>query len=346
MRIGRTLSPLLGSVAIGLSLLAAAPGAGAADVSLQYRNHSGFVCHHYNNRGECTDFSYFDSRSSSNYYNNYNNDYYYSQPIYRTNDYYYPPTTSRTTSNRCTGRACYGDVTVSVTASPDPVEEDDIITYRIYVRNDDSSARLVDVVAFLDDDMVAYDGSSDRGRLLRRDEVEWNISMSPRSSKTLTLRVRADDVNDGDEISLRVEAEDDSDDVDVEVRDDRDDDDDDDCNRFDDCDISVDIRTSEPKPNQGELVTFSITLENDGNNDARVDVRALLDEDLIFFSASDSGDDRSRDEVEWENILVREDDERVLTFAARVRSDARTGDRLTVEVETDGDSDEVSVRVR
>ena len=244
------------------------------------------------------------------------------------------------------------DVTVRVTASDDEVEENDLLTYSIYVRNDDSRDQRVDVRGFLDGDTTYY-SISDGGRRVNGDEVEWdNILVGRRSSRTLSVTVRVDDnVDDGDTLTFRAEAGDDEDDVSVDVDDDDHDDDDDDdnedCDNDDDCDVTLTVSASPTNPDQNALVTFRIVLRNHDDDDHTVDVSGLLDDDLAFYSASDRGRGSSNDdEVEWDNINVDGDSSRTLTVSARVRSQADNGDRLRFEAETNDDSDSVTVRVR
>ncbi len=239
------------------------------------------------------------------------------------------------------------DVTVRVTASDDDVDENDLLTYSIYVRNDDSRDQRVDVRGFLDSDTSFY-SISDGGRR-DGDEVEWdNILVGRRSSRTLAVTVRVDNgVDDGDTLTFRAEAGDDEDEVDVDVDSDNDNDDDDEDCDDDDCDITVNVTASPTNPNQEEIVTFHIVLRNDDNDRKTVDVRGQLDDDLAFYSASDRGEGSSNDdEVEWDSVSINGDSTRTLSVSARVRSQADNGDSLRFEVDAGDDSDSVTVRVR
>lgn len=358
-----------------LASLFFAQGAEAKDLSLPYRNYPGFVCHAYNTRGECTDFSYFQGNVGNSYNYNYNNGYNYGNT-------YYDPYTGN------------GRVSVRVTAAPDPVEPDDFINYSIYVRNDLGSTRSVVVIADLDAD-TDFESASNGGRRSGGDQVRWTLSLRARSSSTVTLRVRVDeDLRDGDTVRLDVSADGSRDQVVTRVEDyDRYDDDDecnprydrcyyrngryyyeddcdryddcdddyyddcdryddcdddyDDCDRYDDCDdITVEVGASTGEVNDGQLLTYTIHLENDSSSDRRVDVNAFLDEETDFYSASDGGDDVRRDEVEWEDVYVGARSTRNLTVSVRVSRDVRSGDRIEFEAEADGDSDTVSTRVR
>lgn len=124
--------------------------------------------------------------------------------------------------------------------------------------------------------------------------------------------------------------------------------DNDDCNysSSNNCSISLRAYASDDEADRGQLVTFTIVIKNDTNQLQRGPVRALLDPDFDFYSASDSGTNRVNDEVEWTDVLVNANSSRTLTLTARVDNNARRGDELFFEAEAAGDRDTLTVEVR
>lgn len=220
------------------------------------------------------------------------------------------------------------DVDISITDVTDPVEEGEVITYRITVNNNENNPIRTDVTAFLDDE-TSFSSASDAGELHGGDEVRWeNIDIARDGSKTLLLGVRPrSSVRDGDTVNLRVEA---GDDEDTETT------------RIEENDDGEDVRvtiTDSPDPAEpGETVTYRIRVENLDNDDTDVDIRAFLDDDMIFVSASNGGDEDDG-EVEWNDLEIDGDDEVTLTLRVRIRSSADDGDRVRLRVEAGSDED-------
>ena len=108
-----------------------------------------------------------------------------------------------------------------------------------------------------------------------------------------------------------------------------------------DIEISIDPDGDAVRP--GEFVEFVITLENTRRSRITTDVRAELDSDLDFQSASDDGEDVNSDEVEWQDVRINARDEEELKLRVRVRSGARVGRTLRLRVFADGNEEEASV---
>ncbi len=231
------------------------------------------------------------------------------------------------------------DLTLTIKQSDSSVAPGDTVSYTIEIENNGTSDETVDVTAFLDDDMEFVSASDDGDE--DGDEVQWdNIDVNEDETETLTLRVRIPtSADDGDTVKLRVEANDEEKSKTTSI-------DDEDSNNDDDGDedVSITITDSDDTVEEGDTLSYTIRLENNSNDDQRVDVRAFLDENMTFVSATDSGDEDS-DEVEWNDILVREDQTKSLTLKVRVDNDVEDGDTLVLLVETDDDDDSEETEV-
>jgi uncharacterized repeat protein (TIGR01451 family) len=128
-----------------------------------------------------------------------------------------------------------------------------------------------------------------------------------------------------------------------EGSDDEDDEDEDEDDEDEDIEVSINAPVSEVTT--GSTITFTITIENESNDDISVDVEATLDDGLNAISASDDGD-VSGDEAEWDDIDIDEDDDVTLTLTAIVDANADVGDELTVEVNVEGEEDDIEIRVK
>lgn len=223
------------------------------------------------------------------------------------------------------------NVSISITETMDPVEEGEVITYRIRITNNENSVVTIDPVAFLDDE-TSFVSASDGGDLNGDDEVEWdNISISRDDTKTLLLSVRPrTSVNDGDTVRLRVEAGDaeDNETTRIEENDDE-----------NEGDIRISITDSSDPAEPGDTVTYRIRVENRDNRDARVDVRARLDADMQYISSSDNGD-LSGSEVRWDNVEIDGDDDVTLILNVRIRTSADDGDEVRLDVEVEGEEED------
>ena len=152
---------LLPSVAVG------------RDASLPYRSMPGFQCHQWNWMGECSDWSYFDYRTAPPAYGG--TTAFPTYPVYRCLN----PTVD-----------CTGSVTVRGSASPNPVALGQLLTYTLYIRNDDSQARTINVRAYLDTNSASFE-SSTFGGFSDGNMVRWDSQRIPaRMSRTIILRVR------------------------------------------------------------------------------------------------------------------------------------------------------------
>lgn len=229
------------------------------------------------------------------------------------------------------------DLDISITETADPVEEGEVITYRITVTNNENSRISTDVRAFLDDE-TSFVFASNSGDLRGDDEVEWdNVGIDRDRSVTLLLSVRPrSSVRDGDTVRLRVEAGDDEDSEETRIEEDDDDDNND--------NLRVTITDSPDPAEPGNTVTYRIRVENRDNDDARVDVRARLDADMIYISSSHGGDIRGSD-VRWNNVDIDGDDDFELILNIRVRTSADDGDTIRLNVDAGGEEDTESTRI-
>jgi uncharacterized repeat protein (TIGR01451 family) len=233
-----------------------------------------------------------------------------------------------------------GNLTVTITANEDEVEPGDTVTFTIRVRNRGSRDIETNVLAELDDDMdflsASDDGEDDD------EEVEWeDIEIDAGESETLSLRVRINSrADDGDELTLKVEAGNAEDEETIDVEDD----DNDDCYGSN-CDVTLSILDDRDPVRADDTITYRIELRNRSSNTRNVDVRAFLDSNTTFISASDNGDRRNSTEVEWNNIRLYEDDVKTLTVRARVRTNLSNGTNLFFRAESEGSYDNETTRV-
>lgn len=129
---------------------------------------------------------------------------------------------------------CTGSVTIRGTGSPNPARRGGVLTYRLYVRNDDSQNRTVNVKAYIDPNAVVFQDATFAG-YSDKTAIRWNSQSIPaRSSRTLVLRVRVrSDATLTKPILLRIQTDRSSDVVSVDT---------DDSNRFYDNAIQYDTR--------------------------------------------------------------------------------------------------------
>ncbi len=228
------------------------------------------------------------------------------------------------------------DVEISISDVEDPVEEGEVVTYRIVVTNNENNPVRVSVNAFLDEE-TSFVSASDNGDLHGDDEVNWeDVDVARDSSKTLLLTVRPrSTVRDGDTVRVRVEAEDDEDDETTRIEQSNDTDE----------DIRISITDSEDPAAPGDSVTYRILLENRGNRDESIDVRARLDADMSFSSANNGGD-LNGNEVRWDNVDIDEGDDLLLTVTVRIRTSADDGDTVRFDVQAGNEDDTETTRIR
>ncbi len=231
------------------------------------------------------------------------------------------------------------DLYLYITASDERVDVDDTVTFRIKIRNDDNDdLDDLDVRVTFDEDEFEYVSSSDSGDLEDDEEVTWeNIDVDEDETYTLLLTLRVSDDNDEDDrIGIEAEVEDSEASKYITVEDD-DNDDDDEAVR-----LTV---TDSPDPVEpGDTIRYTIKIENREDDDIRVDIRAVLDPQVEFVSASDDGDEE-RDEVVWDDIRLDEDEEETVTLTVRVDDDADDGDTIRIEFTANDDEETETTRV-
>ena len=224
-----------------------------------------------------------------------------------------------------------GEIVLSLTVSDSTPEPGDRVTFRIHIDNPGTEdLRDIDITATLDNDMEyissSDDGDEDDG------EVEWEeIRVDEGEGRTILLTVEIDDdADEGDTLRLSVRADGKSVAKTVRVVEEDDDDDDE--------DVQISISDSSDPVEAGDTVSYKITLENRDNERVRLTVRAYLDEDMHFVSASDDGE-RSGDTIVWDRVTLDEDEEDTLTLRVRIDEDARDGDRVMLHVDAGGEDD-------
>lgn len=299
---------LLLSSATALGLLVASPAMAQCYCSL------------YSSDGGCADMTCYNDYNYGSY------DPYY-DPYYIPPTRYVPNNTSSSTS----------DVSIDVTVDDSSAEPGDSVTFTLKLRNNRNSNQTTDVRAVLSRDLTFVSASA--GGDEEDNEVRWdNVRVPSRSTKTLTMRVRIrSSADDGDRLEVRAYTNRTSDSATVRV--------DDEDNDLNDADLRV-ILSDSPDPVQsGDTLTYTIRIENESNDDLEdIRVRAELDEDTSFLSATDGGDE-DNDEVEWDRIDIDEDEEETLILRVRVRSGVRSGDTLRLRVEVEGEDETISTRV-
>jgi len=254
---------------------------------------------------------------------------------------------NRSGSDSSDGFSDNGEVTeedgdLTVTTDSDTVEPGDRVTFTIRINNDRSRDIETDLTADLDSESE-FVSATDGGDDVQDDRVEWdNIDINDRDEEEITLKVRIDSsADDGDRLKFRFETDNDEVTVDLRV----DDNGGSNHNNNDNADISVNVSAADNSPEPGDTVTYRIKLTNNSNDDEETDVTAFLDNDMEFVSASEDGYDHGSDEVQWNNVEVREDHTVTLLLTVRIDSRADDGDRLKLEVETDDDSDTEEITV-
>jgi len=225
------------------------------------------------------------------------------------------------------------DVQLTVIASSSSVDVGDTVTYTMKVRNNDNrDLNNLKVYAFIDSDFD-FVSTSDDGNY-DKDRIDWEIDVDKDETETITLKLRVSgSAEEGDKLSFRVKADDSEIRKTLTI---------DEEHNNDDLKISISDSPSSVEP--GDTVTYTIRLENEDDNDLRVDVRALLDDDMEFVSASDDGDEND-DEIEWDNIFVGENDDETLTLKVRISNSANDGDTVRLEVRSEGQEDTETTKV-
>lgn len=301
---------------------------------------------YYNSTPYYGDGSYMNANgyyNNSSYYGNYNVPYYGNGSyngyygdgsyLYYNNSSYVPPVSTYNPYyyNSSYANTYTGNVSVTVSSSDDQVEPGDTITYTIRLRNSNFGSQNVAVVAYLDNNET-FSSASNGGQRNGSNQVIWNsVPMGVNGVQTLTLRARVrSSANDGDTIRLRVRADGDEATETTDVVD----------NSSNNNDNSVHISlTDSPDPvSVGDTLTYTIRVRNEMNHSASLNVRAILDGDTSFISASDGGDENGNN-VNWNNLTLSAGDTESITLRVRVRSTARPGDSLRLLVES-GNADQ------
>jgi len=229
------------------------------------------------------------------------------------------------------------NLTITISDSKDPVEPCENFNYTVIVTNLNSTQVTGQTVTLQLDNDTSYISSTSGGSH-SSNIVTWsNQTIPANGSINLSATVKTDcSANDNDMLYTTASVGNKSDQESTRVDD----------NGNDNEDVTIRITDDEPDPVEpGEVLTYDIRVCNEDNSDANVDVRAFLDSETSFLSASDSGDDTSNDEVEWDDISINGDDCETLVLRVRVLSTARDGDILRVRARTSDEEDEENTRV-
>lgn len=319
-RLMKTTQRTIGSALLALLLLGTGESVLAYDASLPYQNYPSFECLRRNALRECVDFTYDPNDRSS----------------------------SSSSSRRTSTTSGNGDIEISMNKDGDGVRPGEFLRFIIRLENTRRSRVTTDVrVEFASD--LDYQSSSDDGEEISSDEVEWqDVRIDARDEEELELRMRVrSGARTGRSLRLRVYADGNTEDFSVVTSsrsrsndDDCDEDDDDDC---EDLDRSGDVRvriTSSPDPFEpGEQVHYAIRIDNEENFDRRIDVRATIDPDTTYVSASHSAE-RSGRVIRWDDLRIDEDETISLLLNVYTDRDIRDGDEIHLEVEVDGNTED------
>jgi uncharacterized repeat protein (TIGR01451 family) len=234
-----------------------------------------------------------------------------------------------------------GDLNITISDSPASPEPGDTVTYTIHLRNDDNEDMSVDVRAELDNDMEfvsASDSGDEDG-----DEVQWdNIRIDEDEEETLTLKVRIDeDTDDGDTVQLKVRAEGEQDTETTEIDEDSDDDDDDNDN---DDDINITISDSPDPAEIGEIVMYTIRVENNSDENVEIDVTAEMDEGMSIYTSSDASE-RSGNKIYWRDLEIAENSVRTVNMKVRINVAAEDGEDQVLKVRAGTVHEEETTRI-
>ena len=94
----------------------------------------------------------------------------------------------------------------------------------------------------------------------------------------------------------------------------------------------------------GELLTYTLYVRNDDSQIRSVDVRAYIDENTTFDSATYGGY-RDGEVIRWDALRIPARSSRSFTMRVRVRSSAPTGVPIKLTVRADQSIDAASVNV-
>jgi len=221
------------------------------------------------------------------------------------------------------------DVTITLSDSHDPVEPDDYFTYTVRITNpNNQTVNDLDVRLFLDRDAVF--SSTSNGGIYSGGTVTWyNVSVSANDSITRSVYVRVDDDTDDGDMLLSVATTDNAtDDETTQVE-----------TGSTSNGITLNITDERDPVSPGETFEYRIRVTNEDDNEQCFDVHAFLDDNTVFMSASDDGDEEDDDEVVWDNICIDGDDSDTLRLEVRVSSNAYDNGRLRLRVRADNEED-------
>ncbi len=237
--------------------------------------------------------------------------------------------------NACNGyNQTSGNVSVSISDSPDPVLVGNLLTYTIILRNADYATRRIVVTATLDPD-TTFSSASYGGYSQGSQTVQWNDVVVNTSSNTiLTLTVRVDSsAYNGGSLNLMVNADGRTATQNTRISGSST------CSTcYGNGNVTVSVSDSVNSVNPGDLLTYTILLRNDSSYSQTVSAVASLDPQTTFSSASYSGYNQGYQSVRWDSLVVGANQTRTLSLTVRVNSSAHTGDTLHFTVNAGGDS--------
>gem|GEM_PF-3480128 len=203
--------------------------------------------------------------------------------------------------------------TINITDTPDPVRADAPLSYTLQVTNNTNSSQTVDVRQVLpsqvDFNFASENGSHSNG------VITWsNQFFSANQTRTYNVTVRTrSSLRDGDTLFTTATAGNAQDTENTRVIDD--------INQGDD-DLDITITDTPDPVRPCEELTYRIRVRNNGDTDRTVTLIAELDRDTEFEDASDNGDERGSDEVEWRNLRIDRDDSEEVELTVKVDCEA------------------------
>lgn len=236
-------------------------------------------------------------------------------------------------------------VSITIDDEPDTVEPGDDLDYEIEVCNEENSdIRDLTVLQILPEeieDVSDADGGDDD---VDGGTITWEgVDIDADDCVTFDVTVEVDeDADDGDTLETTALADGDSDDETTDVEEDGESD--------DDAELSVTKEASPPEVFPGGVVEYTVTIENDGDDDL-TDVTL---EDVMSgggFSLIDDGDadERSGNTLKWEIDELEAGDSMVVHYRISVDASAFPGQQIrntaTVEADDMEDSAEAVVTI-
>ncbi|OGJ74039.1 hypothetical protein A2217_00110 [Candidatus Peribacteria bacterium RIFOXYA2_FULL_55_28] len=220
----------------------------------------------------------------------------------------------------------------SISDSPDPVAPGEEISYSIRVRNGRSgststngTSTLFDIVAFLDNDVeflsASDGGDDDNGR-----EVEWqDIRLRRGESDSVSLTVRVKDTARDERVRIRVQCEDDEEYENTRLEGEGEPSD-------GKIQASIDKRASRQEAKPGDTVTYTVTLRNLTNREAKnVTIEDRFNAGSI--SIQDAGGGKVvGNGIDWTLPTLGANDTRIFTYHVRIGPDMRHGQIISNSV--------------